>query len=323
MINYKKGNSVIVKCNGMVGDIMAYSPVVIFGYNRLSHLKRTIDALADNMGAKNTEIFLFLDGFKGAEDKAQVESVHNFGKQLMLDERFEKVNVYIDERNKGLAKSVIQGVSSVIEKYGRVIVLEDDLLTSKDFLPFMNDCLNYYEHCDRIWSISGYTFNLPSLKKADSDVYFGYRAASWGWATWKNRWESIDWDICDYNKFRYNLIERMRFNRGGTNLSDMLDRQMVGDVNSWAVRWCYSQFKQDKLTVFPCKSKVLNIGQDGSGTHSNTIDQYDSSQFGENEYKLLSPKINKKLLKEFKKKTSLRITSRIKRYVYYNLIRRS
>lgn len=301
---------------------MKYAPVIIFGYNRLNHLKQTINALADNFDAKNTEIFLFLDGYKGKEDKKQVEKVHSFGQQFLCDTRFKKINVIIENKNNGLSKSVIQGVSRIIEKYGKVIVLEDDLITSKDFLSFMNDCLNFYERYECIWSISGYTFDLPSLKTINTDVYLGYRASSWGWATWKDRWESIDWKISDYNEFRYNLKERMRFNRGGTNLSDMLDRQMLGYINSWAIRWCYAQFKCSKYTIFPCKSKVLNIGQDGSGTHSNTKDQYESNGFGENIYSLTLPNLEKKILHEFKKRTGLSLPSRVKRYVYYNIIRR-
>lgn len=301
---------------------MRYAPVVIFGYNRPEHLRRTINALAENYGAKNTEIFLFLDGAKGNRDNELVEEVHRIGQNLISDSRFGGVSVSVSEENRGLANSVINGVGKVIKKWGRVIVLEDDLVTSKDFLQFMNDCLNYYEEYEKIWSISGYTFDLPSLNKIGADVYFGYRASSWGWATWQDRWFTVDWNVTDYSRFRYRLLKRARFNRGGTNLSDMMDRQMAGDVNSWAIRWCYSQFKQDKLTVFPCKSKVTNVGQDGSGTHSNIKNQYEANEFGENEYQLVQPRIEKKLMEEFKKKTGLRLASRIKRYLYYNVIRK-
>ncbi len=301
---------------------MSLAPVIVFGYNREDHLKQTIDALGKNVGAKETDIFLFLDGFKGEEDQKKVETVQTYGKSLTSDPRFRSITVFCAEYNRGLALSVIQGVSRVIERYGRVIVLEDDIISSQDYLSFMNDALNYYETEDSIWSISGYTFNLISLKNVQEDVYLGYRASSWGWATWKNRWISIDWNVSDYNLFRYNILSRVKFNRGGTDMSDMLDRQMAGEISSWAIRWCYAQFRQNKLTVFPCKSKVLNIGQDGTGTHSDKMNQYDSNQFGNHEYTLTLPPINRVILREFKNRVKLSLFSRIKRYMIYNIIRR-
>lgn len=301
---------------------MSTAPVIIFGYNRKDHLKQTVDALGENTGASNVELYVFLDGYKAEKDKVKVQEVHEYGKELQFDPRFKSVNIIIAEENKGLAASVIKGVSSVIKKHNRVIVLEDDIVTSHDFLTFMNQALDYYEKVNQVWSISGYTFDLSALKDIRDDVYLGYRASSWGWATWKDRWDTVDWNIEDYNSFRFNLVLRSKFNRGGTNMADMLDRQMAGEISSWAIRWCYAQFKQDKLTVFPCKSKVLNIGQDGSGTHSDKLNQYNSKQFGEHPFILTLPKVNKSISKEFKKRTGLSFSSRLKRFYKYNIIRR-
>lgn len=299
-----------------------YAPVVIFGYNRSDHLKKTIDALGKNKGARETSVYVFLDGYKNEKDKIKVAEVHTLGRALCSDERFKKIEVSMAEENQGLAKSVIHGVGEIIEKYGSVIVLEDDIVTSQDFLEFMNDALQYYKDKKKIWSISGYTFDLPALRNCKEDIYLGYRASSWGWATWKDRWDTVDWEVKDYGKFRYNIVQRWKFNRGGTNMADMLDRQMAGDINSWAIRWCYAQFKQNTLTVFPCKSKVLNIGQDGSGTHCNAENQFDSSQFGEHEYTLTMPELDQNILQEFKIRTGLKMSSRIKRYVLYNVLKR-
>ena len=302
--------------------IISYAPVVIFGYNRADHLIHTINTLGMNKGALETPVYLFLDGYKNEKDKEAVKRVHEFGKTFRQDKRFKSIEVCIAEKNQGLAKSVIHGVSKIIEQYGKVIVLEDDIVTSRDFLCFMNDALQYYEYEKKIWSISGYTFDLPTLSIIQEDVYLGYRASSWGWATWADRWNTVDWGVKDYNEFRYNILQRMCFNRGGTNMSDMLDRQMAGEINSWAIRWCYAQYKQDKLTVFPRKSKVLNIGQDGSGTHCNVENQYDASQFGEHEYKLMMPELNQQILREFKNRAGLKMTSRVKRFIRYNILRR-
>lgn len=302
---------------------MSLAPVIVFGYNREDHLKQTIDAIGKNVGAKETDIYLFLDGFKGEADRRSVETVQAYGESLTLDSRFRSITVSCTEHNRGLALSVIQGVSTIIKKYERVIVLEDDIVTSEDFLSFMNDALDYYENEDAIWSISGYTFNLRALESVEEDVYLGYRASSWGWATWRNRWISIDWNVSDYNRFRYNIIARKKFNRGGTDMSDMLDRQMAGKISSWAIRWCYAQFKQNKFTVFPCKSKVLNIGQDGTGTHSDKTNLYDSKQFGKHKYTLTLPPHNRVLLREFKNRVKLGVFCRIKRYIVYNIVRRN
>ena len=301
---------------------MPWAPVAVFAYNRVEHLKKTLRALEENTIAKESDIYLFIDGYKNKTDKTSVENVRVLGDYYKTSNNFRSFVVYKKNTNEGLAVSIIKGVTDILQWYGKVIVLEDDIVTSKDFLQFMNDALEYYENIDKIWSISGFTFDLPSLKNISEDVYLGYRASSWGWATWNNRWETVDWNISDYNKFRYNLSLRNKLNRGGTNMANMLDRQMAGDINSWAIRWCYAQSMQDKFTIFPCKSKVINIGQDGTGTHSNTFDQYTSSSFGENSYKLVFPSMNKIIIREFKMRAGLKLTSRIKRYFYYNVLHR-
>lgn len=301
---------------------MNWAPIVIFGYNRADHLERTIKALQQNEGAAQSEVTLFLDGSKGDKDRAAVERVHALGDTFAKSNSFRSFTVVKKQTNEGLARSVISGVSEIIKKHGSVIVLEDDIVTSRDFLSFMNQALLFYKDESKIWSISGYTFNLDALSSVKEDVYVAYRASSWGWATWQDRWETVDWSVSDYEKFRYRIDLRARFNRGGTNMANMLDRQMAGEISSWAIRWCYSQSKQNKLTIFPCKSKVLNIGQDGSGTHSNTVDQYDSNMFGEGKFEFCLPPLNKNILRQFRKRTGLSIASRTKRYVIYNILRK-
>lgn len=301
---------------------MNWAPIVVFGYSRADHLERTINALQQNEGAAQSEVTLFLDGSKGDKDRAAVAQVHALGDTFAKSNSFRSFTVVKKQTNEGLARSVISGVSEIIKKHGRAIVLEDDIVTSRDFLSFMNQALDFYKDKSEIWSISGYTFNLAALSSVKEDVYVAYRASSWGWATWQDRWETVDWDVSDYEKFRYRLDLRARLNRGGTNMANMLDRQMAGEISSWAIRWCYSQSKQNKLTIFPCKSKVLNIGQDGSGTHSNTVDQYDSNMFGEDKFEFCLPPLNKDIIRQFRKKTGLSIVSRTKRYITYNILRK-
>lgn len=204
------------------------------------------------------------------------------------------------EHNKGLAKSVITGVSQVIEKYGKVIVMEDDLISTEDFLQYMNDALNYYEKNQKIWSISGFNIPIKMPKDYKSDVYLSYRGCSWGWATWKDRWDKVDWDVTDYDEFKKNKRLRKKLNRGGRDMANMLDLQMEGKIDSWAIRWCYSQSKQDMFTVYPVKSRIRNIGLDGSGTHSGVTSHYDVVLRQETQKcKFDNPGLNKEILNRF------------------------
>ena len=180
---------------------------------------------------------------------------------------FKSVHIIEAEKNKGLAKSVITGVTEIINEKGKVIVVEDDLITSPQFLTFMNDALDFYEDEKKIWSISGYQFPFELPETYTKSVYVAYRSSSWGWATWKDRWETIDWEVKDYSSYKYNPLRIAKFCKGGTDLDKMLRYQMQGKIDSWAIRWCYNQCKQDKYTIYPVKSLVNNIGTDGRGTH--------------------------------------------------------
>lgn len=246
---------------------MILAPVVVFCYKRLDTLRKTIDALKQNPEAGQSHLIIFSDGPKKEADHLSVAMVRDYINHL---DGFRMITTYFSENNKGLAKSIIEGVALVFEKYDRVIVLEDDLITSNNFLSYMNQSLDHYEFNQRIFSISGYT---SIIKSGDpSKVYFTRRASSWGWATWRNRWSSIDWEVKDYFDFCIDLKARKAFNSMGSDLSGMLDKQMSGKINSWAIRWCYHQFKKDLYTVFPQVSRVRNIGFTPEGTH--TIDHF-------------------------------------------------
>lgn len=246
---------------------MNLSPLVVFVYNRPNHAKAVIESLAKNSLSKDTILYIFSDGAKNAQQKEKVEEVRNYIKTLSDKGWFAEVNIVCSDRNKGLAQSIISGVSSVIKKYGKVIVVEDDSKTSPDFLEFMNNALNFYEEKQKIWSIGGFSFieNLPSSYKYD--VYAMGRTCSYAWATWKNRWDKVDWDVSDYKEFKYSLKRRKEFDRYGNDRSLMLDAQQMGRTNSWAIRFCYAMYKHHMFTIYPRYSRVKNIGQDGSGVH--------------------------------------------------------
>lgn len=241
------------------------APICLFVYNRPKETELTLNALKENYLASESELYIFCDGPKNLENRSNVEKVRLLVNQI---KGFRKTEIEENKKNLGLANSIISGVTQIIKQYGKVIVLEDDLVTSPNFLNFMNQALNFYESYPQIHSIGGYSLNLKSVLDLRYDNYFGRRASSWGWATWKDRWEQTDWEVKDFNKFRYNPIERYRFNRGGSDMSRMLINQQKGKIDSWAIRWCYSQFKSNQLTVFPKISKIQNIGIGSNSTHT-------------------------------------------------------
>lgn len=250
-------------------------PVILFVYNRAEHTRRVLEYLNRNMGIEETTLYIFSDGPKeGEEDKvAKVRSVVD---SFCESNNFKTVEVSKSEKNKGLANSVISGVSSVMDKYGRVVVLEDDLLASKDFYMYMVDALDYYEEESRVWSIAGYSPRMKRLEKTEHEVYVCPRVGSWGWATWKNRWETVDWNVSDYDSFKSDKQLRSMFEKRSPGLANMLDYQMQGIIDSWAIRWGYQQFKSQTYTINPVRSKIKNIGNDATGTHGETDDKWDT-----------------------------------------------
>lgn len=248
---------------------MKYAPIAVFAYKRADKLEKCIEALEKNKGVENTDLFIFADGAKGEADIDQVNEVREYIKKYEKISKFRTVTVEEKKTNIGLANSIITGVTSVIEKYGKIIVVEDDLLTAPDFIEYMNGALNYYRDKKQYGSISGYTYPLEELKNYEKDVYAIRKGECWGWGTWKDRWINVDWKVKDFKQYRYNPFKRRAFKKLEYGLDRMLINQMTGKSDSWAVRWCYHLFKTGQLTVYPKVSKTLNIGFDNSGTHCN------------------------------------------------------
>ena len=301
---------------------MSLAPIIIFGYNRPKHLINTLDALSNNTKASESEVFVFIDGKKKDDESQAVDETCEAAEKYINKASFGGYTVKKSDENRGLAASIISGVTEIVEKYGRVIVLEDDLLTSPDFISFMNDALDEYADNEKIWSVSGFSQNMKALDNLEESVYFTGRATSWGWATWKDRWEKCDWEVSDYEDFRYDIPARLRFNACGDDMSSMLDRQMNGRLDSWAIRWCYSQYRNKALTVFPKASKIKNLGTDGSGTNSGiqADDNHDAYDFGASEYHFKEPYVKDEIKKEFKARNELSIQSRVSRFIKYNML---
>jgi glycosyltransferase involved in cell wall biosynthesis len=240
------------------------APICLFTYKRLFETRKTIQALQNNFLATESDLIIFSDGGNSDASWAKVKAVREYIRSVS---GFKSIQLIESEINVGLANSIITGVTQILDTYGKVIVLEDDVITTSNFLDYMNQCLNSYENNDRVLSISGFSFSNNSLNET-SDVCFGNRASSWGWATWKNRWEQVDWEVKTYKNFQYNLIKRWKFNRGGSDMSHMLGKQMSGKINSWAIRFCYHQFEHQLVDVYPIMSKVSNIGFGENATNS-------------------------------------------------------
>jgi len=250
------------------------APIVLFVYNRLDHTKQTVEALQKNILAKESELYIYSDGPKNSEFTVVVNEIRKYLKSVT---GFRSVTVVERKKNWGLAASIIDGVTSVINQYGRIIVLEDDLLTSPNFLCYMNNALNYYQGREDIFSISGYTAPLKSLTSYYSDSYLTYRPSSWGWATWKNHWFGIDWKVKDFKEFTKNKEKVQGFNLGGNDMTRMLSYYMKGKNNSWAIRWAYAMYKQNKYSVYPKVSKIQNIGFGKDATHCTGVNVYKTS----------------------------------------------
>jgi hypothetical protein len=238
------------------------APIALFAYNRPDHLAKTLNALRANPEAQATDLFVFSDG---PRDETAAPMVADVRKLLGNVPGFRSVTIINRERNYGLGKSIIDGVSTVCAKFGRVIVLEDDLVTSPFFLQYMNDGLDFYNDDIRVASVLGYALPLPV--KAP-ETYFIRGADCLGWATWQRAWSLFEPDgqILLYELELTRQSVALDLN-GALAFTQMLRDQIAGRNSSWAVRWHVSMFLRDMLTLTPHRSLVLHIGNDGSGTN--------------------------------------------------------
>lgn len=282
------------------------APICFFTYNRLFETQQSIIALQKNNLALDSDLYIFSDGYKNEVEKSKVKEVRKYIKSVS---GFKSVTIFESSNNKGLANSIISGVTQIINKYEKVIVLEDDLITAPNFLDFMNQALRFYQESPLIHSISGYTMDLPGLSKYTLDYYLGYRASSWGWGTWKDKWQDVDWEVKDYHKFKKSLFRQIKFMRGGSDLPKMLKNQMQGKIDSWAIRWCFNQFQNDRFTIFPARSKLVTIGMGEDATHTKQTKRFETKLDIGNETLFhfdKEPEKNKKLIKEFAQKFSIK-----------------
>jgi hypothetical protein len=255
-------------CYGVA--VAEWAPIVVFAYDRPDHLRRTIEALRGNDGSRDSALHVFLDGPKRDADEAtrsRIEATRRFAARI---DGFRALHIVEREENLGLARSVIAGVSLVLSGADRVVVLEDDILTSPQFLRFMNLALSRYEGDRAVMSVTGWCYPRRVFRVPEGyafDAFFAPRSCSWGWGTWRAAWSRAVWTLDELDPVLRSAGRRRLLERGGADLVGMLLAQREGRIDSWAVRWSFSHFLKGAYCVYPTASLADNIGFDGSGVH--------------------------------------------------------
>jgi hypothetical protein len=246
------------------------SPILIFSYKRVGHLRKLITSLLTNELASKSNLIIFSDGPKSLDD---ADSVNECRKYIETISGFNSIKIISRDKNLGLANSLIAGVNEALNEFDRAIILEDDLVVSSNFLQFMNDALRIYEHCDDVISIHGYVYPVSEQLPTS---FFLRGADCWGWATWRRGWSLFNPNgISLLSEIqRRGLARSFNFNNSYDFLG-MLTDQINGKNDSWAIRWYASAFLKNKLTLYPGNSLVANYGNDGFGSHQGNTKLYD------------------------------------------------
>lgn len=251
------------------------APVALFVYRRPEHTQRVIQDLQTMTEASVTALYIFSDAPAVPAHEQGVAAVRALCRHL---DGFAKVSVIERETSHGCAANVIDGVSRVLVEHDRVIVVEDDLELSTLFLDFMNRALEIYRDRRDIISVSAASPPPQELGMAEDvqpDVYLAPRSVPWGWATWADRWQGVDWQLAAYASERWRPAWRRRMARGGNDLLSMLADQMAGRIDSWNVRFNHAQAMAGSYSLYPRHSYVRNAGLDGSGLHCRAADSYE------------------------------------------------
>jgi hypothetical protein len=251
--------------------LIKLAPIVLFVYNRPEHTQKTLQALQQNVLASESDLFIYADEAKNDSAQKKVDEVRELLSNII---GFKKVTVIKQEKNIGLANSIISGVTDVVNKYGNVIVLEDDLVTSPYFLTFMNDALSFY--CDKkdVWHISGW--NYPIETDGLADTFLWRTMNCWGWATWRDRWEHFEKNT-DKLVAEFSIEDVKAFNlNDAEGFWGQVLANKAGKINTWAIYWYATIFKNKGLCLNPSQTYVHNIGLDGSGVHCGANDGYES-----------------------------------------------
>ena len=286
------------------------APIALFTYNRPWHTQQTVEALQKNKLASESELFIYSDDAKNDDARVSVDEVRKYIDNIT---GFKKITVIKRDKNWGLADSIIDGVTKIVNEYGKIIVLEDDLVTSPYFLKFMNEALEFYKDEKKIWHISGW--NYPIETAGLNNVFLWRLMNCWGWATWANRWEYYEKDV--YKTMQeFSKEDIKRFNIDGTeDFFGQVTANYEKKINTWAIFWYATIFKKNGLCLNPTQTFVENIGNDASGANCGKTDIFTSRLSSLNNIQFLSSIIENKIsitnLKKFYKQNKKTIFKRI------------
>lgn len=259
------------------------APIILFVYNRPRHTLQTLESLYNNELANESVLFIYSDGPKANASPPEMAEILNVRNLIRQKQWCGEVRIIESEKNNGLAGSIIRGVTEIINKYGKVIVLEDDLMLSRFFLKYMNMALDRYEPEKRVMHIAGHLFSAGGIRHRHS-AFFIQMEDSWGWATWKRAWDKFEHEASGREILRKDAALEKRFNMDDAYpFSKMLEDQMDSQkIDSWAIRWWWTIFKNDGISLFPDKSLVKNIGYGAEGTHTKGNDPFGADAFDKN-----------------------------------------
>jgi hypothetical protein len=246
------------------------APIAVFAYNRPDKLEALMKSLQACHGFVNSQVTVFVDGPKRDEDRVAVEAVQASIQRLTLP----NVSWSFQAVNQGLRRSIFAGVTDIVRKYGRVIVLEDDLVLSPVALIYFNEALHHYTDAERVWSIVGYSYDAPALRNASDAVALPF-AHPWGWATWARAWDRFDLDERPDDRSLNTRSFKAAFDMDGLYpFTAQLKNSIEGRVNSWFIHWYYTVFRHRGNSIFPPRRLVDNYGI-SSGSHGGRLNPHE------------------------------------------------
>ena len=271
------------------------APIIVFSYNRPDHLSRTLGALAENDLANQSVLYIYCDGAKENSSKEQLAKVQDNRKVAHAATGFKEVHVVERESNLGLKNNIVNAVTEIVNKYNKVITLEDDVITSIGFLQFMNDALEMYKDDEQVMHISGYMW--PHQGKLAETFFYEVPYPGGGWATWQRAWKHYTDDakpLYDYWCTRWDEFNKF----GGDYLQSQLEKNYRGVMKTWFIKWHAVMLQRRAFTLYPGQSLTNNIGFDEQATNCYTTDKFDVVPVDYVEVKRRSIKENKRAARE-------------------------
>ena len=249
---------------------MSSIPVLLITFNRPEHTRSTLEAL---LIQRPNELYIFQDGPRigNQDDFVNCERVRSVMDELLSLVQYDLIiHKHYSNKNRGCRDTIIYAITTVLKEHECVIVIEDDIITSPAFLSYMSKALDYYRNNKSVYSISAYSPSPSYFEIYDTysyDVFASPRLFNWGWGTWRDRWEQVDWSMTYYNEFMRHSEQIEAFNRGGDDMTPMLIDEKEGRSSAWDIQFAFHHFKNHAVSIVPCISYTKNIGCDGSGTH--------------------------------------------------------